>query len=90
MLSASWGRLRATPQARLSSLRRRGAKALSPASMMRPDGLSGTAVLITPDAIVGKSPNDLLKDFLSEAGLDGYRAFAAVEIDAAPTSQSSE
>ena len=38
-------------------------------SKMRPDGFGGMAVLITRDAIVGKSTNDLLEDFLAEAGL---------------------
>jgi len=40
-------------------------------SKMRPDGFGGMAILITRDAIVGKSTNDLLADFLAEAGLDG-------------------
>jgi hypothetical protein len=35
-------------------------------SKMRPDGLGGMAVLITADAIVGKSTNDILEDFLAE------------------------
>ena len=35
---------------------------------MRPDGFGGMAVLITADAIKGKSTNDLLEDFLAEAG----------------------
>ena len=33
---------------------------------MRPDGFGGMAVLITADAIVGKSTNDILEDFLAE------------------------
>jgi hypothetical protein len=40
-------------------------------SKMRPDGFGGMAVLITSDAIVGKSTNDILEDLLAEAGLDG-------------------
>ena len=40
-------------------------------SKMRPDGFGGMAVLITSDAIVGKSTNDIFEDFLAEAGLDG-------------------
>jgi hypothetical protein len=40
-------------------------------SRMRPDGFGGMAVLITADAIRGKSTNDLIEEFLSEAGLDG-------------------
>jgi hypothetical protein len=39
-------------------------------SKMRPDGFGGMAILITRDAIVGKSTNDLLADFLAEAGFD--------------------
>jgi len=37
---------------------------------MRPDGFGGMAILITPDTIIGKSTNDLIEDFLAEAGLD--------------------
>jgi len=37
-------------------------------SKMRPDGFGGMAVLITPDTIIGKSTNDLIEDFLVEAG----------------------
>jgi hypothetical protein len=59
-------------------------------SKMRPDGFGGMAVLITPDAIVGNSTNDLLEDFLAEAGLDDHEALAPVEIDAAPTGPISE
>ncbi len=36
-------------------------------SKMRPDGFGGMVVLITADAIKGKSTNDLLEDFLAEA-----------------------
>jgi hypothetical protein len=39
-------------------------------STMRPDGFGGMAVLITPDAVVGKSTSDIIEDFLTEAGLD--------------------
>jgi hypothetical protein len=39
-------------------------------SRMRPDGFGGMAVLITADAIRGKSTNDLIEEFLSDAGLD--------------------
>jgi hypothetical protein len=43
---------------------------------MRADGFGGMAVLITADAIRGKSTNDILEDFLAEidaraAGLPG-------------------
>ena len=40
-------------------------------SRMRPDGFGGMAVLITADAVRGKSTNDLIEEFLSEGGLDG-------------------
>jgi hypothetical protein len=33
---------------------------------MRPDGFGGMAVLITADAILGKSTNDILEDILAE------------------------
>jgi hypothetical protein len=35
-------------------------------SKMRPDGFGGMAILITADAILGKSTNDILEDFLAE------------------------
>ena len=35
--------------------------------MMRPDGFGGMAVLVTADAIKGKSTEDILGDFLDEA-----------------------
>jgi hypothetical protein len=37
---------------------------------MRPDGFGGMAVQITADAIKGKSPNDILEDFLAETNID--------------------
>lgn len=52
-------------------------------SKMRPDGFGGMAVLITRDAIMGKSTNDLLEDFLAEAGLDGGEAPGAEASDVA-------
>jgi hypothetical protein len=36
-------------------------------SKMRPDGFGGMAVLITADAVMGKSTGDIIKDFLNEA-----------------------
>jgi hypothetical protein len=39
-------------------------------SKMRPDGFGGMAVLITATAVMGKSTNDILEDFLAEAALD--------------------
>jgi hypothetical protein len=38
-------------------------------SKMRPDGFGGMAILITAGNICGKSTNDILEDFLGEAGL---------------------
>lgn len=40
-------------------------------SRTRPDGFGGMAVLITPDAIFGKSTSDLIREFLAATGLDG-------------------
>jgi hypothetical protein len=39
-------------------------------SKMRPDAFGGRAVLITAAGVMGKSTNDILEDFLTEAGLD--------------------
>lgn len=39
-------------------------------SKMRPDGFGGMAVLITAEAVTGKSTSDIIEDFLTEAGLD--------------------
>jgi hypothetical protein len=41
-------------------------------SKMRPDAFGGMAVLITPDAVMGKSTNDILEDFLAETQLEPY------------------
>lgn len=51
---------------RSSSLRYVTAVTSFTCSKMRPDGFGGMAVLITADAILGKSTNDILEDFLSE------------------------
>ena len=40
---------------------------------MRPDGFGGMAVLITREAIVGKTTGDFLEDMIAEAGLDDQR-----------------
>jgi hypothetical protein len=37
---------------------------------MRPEGFGGMVRLITRNAILGKSTNDILEDFLSQTGLD--------------------
>ena len=59
-------------------------------SKMRPDGFGGMAVLITRDAIVGKSTSDLLEDFLAEAGLEGGEAPEAETSDSAIVPPASE
>ncbi len=59
-------------------------------SKMRPDGFGGMAVLITRDAIVGKSTSDLLEDFLAEARLDGGEAPEAETADTATVPPASE
>jgi hypothetical protein len=46
-------------------------------SRMRPDGFGGMAVLITANAVVGKSTSDIVADFLAEAHLDEPAALAA-------------
>ena len=55
-------------------------------SKMRPDGVGGMAVLITADAIVGKSTNDILEDFLAEkegdAADDGVHVLLRMREDA--------
>lgn len=38
-------------------------------SKMRPDGFGGAAVLITANAVKGKSTNDIIEDFLTEEGI---------------------
>jgi len=42
-------------------------------SRMRSDGFGAMAVLITPEAIVGKTTGDFLEDMIAEAGLDDER-----------------
>jgi hypothetical protein len=42
-------------------------------SRMRADGFGGLAVLITSDAVTGKSTGDFLEDMIVEAGLDDER-----------------
>lgn len=59
-------------------------------SRMRADGFGGMATLITRDAIVGKSTNDLLEDLLAEAGLDDDDPPGTEASDAAPASSPSE
>jgi hypothetical protein len=55
-------------------------------SKMRPDGFGGMAVLITADAILGKSTNDILEDFLAEqegvAADDGAHVLLRIHEDA--------
>ena len=53
---------------------------------MRPNGFGSMAVLITADAIVGKSTNDILEDFLAEkegdAADDGVHVLLRIREDA--------
>jgi hypothetical protein len=42
------------------------------ASKMRPDAFGGIAVLITAEAIRGKSTNDVIDDFMNEANVGDY------------------
>jgi len=55
-------------------------------SKMRPDGFGGMAVLITADAILGKSTDDILEDFLAEregvAADDGTHVLLRIREDA--------
>lgn len=55
-------------------------------SKMRPDGFGGMAVLIKADAIVGKSTNDILEDFLADreedAADDGVHVLLRIREDA--------
>ena len=55
-------------------------------SKMRPDGFGGMAVLITADAIVGKSTNDILEDFIAgkegDAANDGVHVLLRISEDA--------
>jgi hypothetical protein len=53
-------------------------------SRMRPDGFGGLAVLITPDAILGKSTNDILEEFLTQAGLNDAPSSQPRTPDTAP------
>jgi hypothetical protein len=46
-------------------------------SKMRPDGFGGMAVLITADAVMGKSTSDIVEDFLNEA-IPGWAAEPAL------------
>jgi hypothetical protein len=69
-LSAGWEFILQDIVRRSTKLRYVTAVSSFACSKMRPDGFGGMAVLITADAVVGKSTNDILEDFLAEAGLD--------------------
>jgi hypothetical protein len=56
---------------------------------MRADGFGGMVMLITRDAIIGKSTTDLLEDLLNQAGL-GCDGAQATEIVQAPPIQPPE
>ncbi len=59
-------------------------------SKVRPDGFGGMAILITPDAILGKSTNDILDDFLTQAGLDDGQPPRPQTPDTAPVAPLSD
>jgi len=71
---------------RSSTLRYVAAVTSFTCSKMRPDGSGGMAVLITADAILGKSTNDILEDFLAEreghAADDGVHVLLRIREDA--------
>ena len=69
-LSAGWEFIFQDIVRRSSSLRYVAAISSFTCSKMRPDGFGGMTVLITADAVVGKSTGDILEDFLTEAGLE--------------------
>jgi hypothetical protein len=43
-------------------------------SKMRPDGFGGMATIITRDAVLGKSTNDIIEDFFAQTDLDSTEA----------------
>jgi hypothetical protein len=47
-------------------------------SKMRPDGFGGMAVLITADAVIGKSTGDIIHDLLDQTEPGGIRGHGAV------------
>jgi hypothetical protein len=55
---------------RSASLRYVTALSAFTCSKMRPDGFGGMAVLITAEAVTGKSTSDIIADFLTEAGVE--------------------
>jgi hypothetical protein len=59
-------------------------------SKMRPDGFGGTALLVTPDAMIGKSTNGILEDLLAATGLSGDEAPLATASDTASAAPPSE
>jgi hypothetical protein len=68
--SISWETLLQDIVKRSSTLRYLTVVSSFTCTKMRPDGFGGMAILITKDAIKGKSTNDILEDFLAEAGFD--------------------
>jgi hypothetical protein len=50
-------------------------------SKMRADGFGGAAVLITADAVKGKSTHDIIEDFLAEAKKKSFAAAAEFGVD---------
>jgi hypothetical protein len=66
-LSAGWEFLFQDIIHRSPTLRYVTAVSAFTCSKMRPDGFGGMAVLITADAVMGKSTSDIIEDFLNEA-----------------------
>jgi hypothetical protein len=75
---------------RSSTLRYISIVAAFTCSKMRPDGFGGTALLITRDAMAGKSTNDILEDLIAEAGLDGDEPFEVKTSDTPPAAPPSK
>jgi hypothetical protein len=64
---ASWESIFQDIVRRSPSLRYVTAVSAFTCSRMRPDGFGGMAVLITASAVMAKSTNDIIEDFLNEA-----------------------
>jgi hypothetical protein len=73
----SWESISQDVVRRSPSLRYVTALSAFTCSRMRPDGFGGMAVLITANAVVGKSTSDIIEDFLAEAHLAEPAALVA-------------
>jgi hypothetical protein len=63
----SWASILQDIVRRSSTLRYVSAVSSFTCSRMRPDGFGGAVVVITADAILGKSTTDLLEEFIDQA-----------------------